>query len=314
MKSILKVGITIILSLLCGYAPPIFAHGNMSEDSLVKQFFPPNWETTGSYAYADADLDGGGKDNYIVASYTNGVTGAVRVLEKTGPSSAVLLAAPSFPLMGGVDTDVTMRDVNGDGIPEAIVSFDSANGRNESVWILKWNGVTLKSIGPGSTDSSGEVSTDLYSSVFMDLTGNGKLDVISSPESVGDGEFANGGAYTVYSLVNGQYEKSGTLNAIYYYRRSKGTPTVQVRQFSASNTESQSVMTIVNGTGTSKLASSAVIKLNGVTVVNQSQFNQQTKLIKVPVTLQPSNTLSVTLDGAPGSLLTVAVGSAIKPQ
>src|SRR5262249_3077124 len=129
------------------------------EDNLVRQFFP-QWLITEAnadfaqggpppfqaFAYADADLDGTGARDFIVAAYSNGFSGAVVVLRKQA-TSAVQVAAPSFPLMGGIYPNVTMLDVDNDGRPEAIVSFSSARGSGAD-WILKWNGTTLQSIGP----------------------------------------------------------------------------------------------------------------------------------------------------------------------
>ncbi|HEY0144320.1 MAG TPA: hypothetical protein VGF48_25770 [Thermoanaerobaculia bacterium] len=68
------------------------------------------------------------------------------------------------------------------------------------------------------------------------------------------------------------------------------------------------VLRIVNGDAAgANLASSAVVKLNGDTVAGPSAFNQQARVIEIPVTLAAENTLSAELRGAPGSKILIVL-------
>ena len=292
------------------------------EDDLVRGFFP-QWlrnEANGdfaqggpppfqAFAYADADLGGTGTADFIVAAYSNGFSGAVVVLRKQG-NAAVQVAAPSFPLMGGIYPNVTMLDVDNDGRPEAIVSLSSARGSG-SDWILKWNGTTLQSIGPTSVDRHGNIATLLSEPEFIDLTRDGVLDAISAPQS---GPLSDGipvaGIVRVFSLSNGVYRESSiTFNIFATFLRSTGEPRAAVRRFSVQNPSGQYVMTIVNGDrrGDHRVSSAKII-LNGVVVARPDLFNQQVRRLRIPVTVSTSNMLSAELRSDPGSQLSIGIG------
>src|SRR5215510_12147285 len=131
MKNISPRRFRVALLLAGTWAAVGFGQTGGPEDNLVRQFFP-QWLITEAnadfaqggpppfqaFAYADADLDGTGARDFIVAAYSNGFSGAVVVLRKQA-TSAVQVAAPSFPLMGGIYPNVTMLDVDNDGRPEA---------------------------------------------------------------------------------------------------------------------------------------------------------------------------------------------------
>src|SRR5206468_853039 len=78
-------------------------------------------------AFATADLNHTGQQNFIIAAYTNGFSGIVRLLQR-GASGVVLIDQPNVPLIIGIYPTVELLDLDGDGIPEAIVSFSSAKG------------------------------------------------------------------------------------------------------------------------------------------------------------------------------------------
>jgi len=322
MKNIPLRRFRVALLLAGTWAAVGFGQTGGPEDNLVRQFFP-QWLITEAnadfarggpppfqaFAFADADLDGTGALDFIVAAYSNGFSGAVVVLRKQG-TSAVQVAAPSFPLMGGIYPNVTMLDVDNDGRPEAIVSFSSARGSGAD-WILKWNGTTLQSIGPTSVDRRGNIATLLSEAEFIDLTRDGVLDAISAPQS---GPLSDGipvaGILSVFSLANGVYRQSSiTFNIFATFLRSTGEPVAAVRRFSVGNPSGQYVMTIVNGDRRGgHRVSSAEITLNRVVVARPQLFNQQVRRLRIPVTVSTSNVLSVALRSAPGSQLSIGIG------
>jgi hypothetical protein len=57
-------------------------------------------------------------------------------------------------------------------------------------------------------------------------------------------------------------------------------------------------MTVSNGDGRDRTAvSSAEIRLNGVLIAGPDRINQQTRTLRLPVTVLANNTLSVTVTG-----------------
>lgn len=84
--------------------------------------------------------------------------------------------------------------------------------------------------------------------------------------------------------------------------RSNGKPVNVVQSFPA-NPSATYVLHLDNGgsAGQFKRVSSAVVKLNGVVVLEESDFNQNVAKIDRDVTLQADNKLEVEVRGAPGS-------------
>lgn len=299
-----------MLGSLC--ASSSFAEASNTDNSIVKEYFPQALTAISDtinahggpapdqyFAYVDADLDGTGTKNYIVAVYSNGYLGEIRILKKQGSNAMVVAStSPWSPRMSGIVPTVRIQDVDGDGRPEVIASFSNMNGATTTDWIWKWDGTALHCISPA-----------LYGVDFVDLTGNGKLSAISNDET---GQTTSSGFpldTAIYNLVNGKFVRTGTSYMFSYFRRYKGPPHRVTQQFAVSNPSGQYELTIVNGGGTNKLVSSATVQLNGTTVASQKDFNQQAKVIKIPVTLKASNTVTVKLNGAPGSLILLSVGT-----
>ena len=192
-------------------APAIakFVKDVQSDDDLVLQFFPSRLAEksarvekrggpapTQHYSYLAADLDGSGTKAYLVASYTNGFTGAVRVLKKDG-KSAQLVADPQLQIFG-VESDMQLKDLDADGRPEVIAAFSSPTG-GTAKWIFRWTGAHLTFLGP-SIVVRGREQTALSDAAFEDIDGDGKLEIINPPSGVSE-------APQIYSLRNGRFEK-----------------------------------------------------------------------------------------------------------
>ena len=311
MHTLFKLNIAVVVLV---FTTSVIAAGTSANspiwaDTFVKQSFPEELtdestkyfadggpEPTQLYEYTEVDFDGNGKPNYIVAAYSNGYSGAVRVFKKQA-QTAVLISSPSFDMMAGVFPSVSLVDIDGDGHQEVVVGFTTVSGETSSDWVLQWDGTTLRSIAP-----------IVYGAAFIDLTGSGKLNIISADMEGPLLDNKTPATVAVYSLSNGIYTKTGTFNIFKHYRRDKATPTAKEISFTIANTAGPYVMTIVNGSGKSKQISSAQITLNGQVVAQPDMFNQKTNVLLIPVTLTSTNTLSVTLYGAPGSRLSIGIG------
>jgi FG-GAP-like repeat len=297
----------------------------LTDAAIVQQFCPqslidewsqqhPGSQLNRKSDYALVDLDGTGALSYIAAAYTNGIGGWVRLLRLQG-NGAVLAAEPSVPAMGGLEPFVSLVDIDGDGKYEILATF-SSNGGYFSAWLFKWTGATLQLISPVDSSGPGYPYTLVSNVSFADLDGDGILELIGGPGNLtpGDLERLNGAdpvqKQEVYKLVAGAYQPS----AVYYYLspflRQTGPPQTTTETFAVDTPGANWVLTISNGLAPSPLgpATSADVYLNGVLVVGPSSFNPNVKVITVPVTLQATNTISVTLRGAPNTGFTIAIG------
>jgi hypothetical protein len=261
-------------------------------------------------AYAVGDLTGDGSI-FIVAAYSNGFGGSIRVLRKTG-TDFVLVYESSAEKMGGDFPDVKLMDIDADGRPEVIVKFTSPRGPR-GVWVFKWTGSVLNLISPSETDEYGYRDTLLSESSFIDLDGDGKLEIVQSttpwppapdetlpiPPETSEIFKLEGQKYVL--LSNDFYQQS-------FFIRQKASPGVESTTFNAQNPNSIYSMSIINGAqpGTNRV-SSATVKLNGNVIVSPSDFNQKVYVLVFDVPLQTQNTLEVELKGQPGSFITVAL-------
>ena len=94
-----------------------------------------------------------------------------------------------------------------------------------------------------------------------------------------------------------------------HFVRTTGTPVTETRTFSISATAAPPYrFCLVNGDidGTNRVSSASIV-LNGQEVFTQSQFNQTVSGLMTQVSLQPANTLLVTLAGQPGGFLDLCV-------
>jgi hypothetical protein len=94
------------------------------------------------------------------------------------------------------------------------------------------------------------------------------------------------------------------------FTRSTGKPVQAQQTIAVTNPAASYYLHIINGglqgsTQTGKYVSSGIIYWNGSWVAGPSNFNQKIATLKLPVTAHSSNTLSVELQGKPGSSITV---------
>lgn len=93
------------------------------------------------------------------------------------------------------------------------------------------------------------------------------------------------------------------------FTRGSGKPITETATFSIKNLNTDYTLKIYNGGINSEYAkvSSAIVKLNGSTLFEESDFNQQASLLQKQVSVSTSNTLSVELRSSPGSGLTIVI-------
>ena len=236
---------------------------------------------------------GDGEESLVVA-YSNGVGGAVRVLRR--PGSTWTVGGTFDGDLAGTRPILQLLDVNADDRPEIVVAFRSPQW-NFPHWILAWDGSSLSSLTP-DTDASGW--TDLLDPHFVDLDGDGKLEII-------DG---SGGKDQVYRLSGdgGYLACAGETPVANLYVGHEGKPKTITYMFDVSDPARDWELKVINGDASgSERASSAVVSLNGRVVVRPSDLNATIARFSVPVGLVGSNSLDVELRGQPDARVWVLI-------
>ena len=160
----------------------------------------------------------------IVAAYTTGEAGAVRVLRAS--DGAVAYEVPYHTLLGRAP-HVDVMDLDGDGNREAVVSF--AEQRGASVyWLFHWTGTKLELVSPTTEGPNGEPVSELTDIQFVDLSGDGKLVLIDEKvanEVVdADGLRSVDQVLTMYVQHDGVFGSPTPIRFIRRYTRGKGAP------------------------------------------------------------------------------------------
>src|SRR4030067_2533940 len=89
---------------------------------------------------------------------------------------------------------------------------------------------------------------------------------------------------------------------------STGKPVVVTETFSAPSATTYNLI-VFNGEKGKNRVSSATVKINGIEILRESDFNQQVDRIECSVSLLLSNSISVELKSAPGSFITISITS-----
>jgi hypothetical protein len=276
----------------------------------VRQFYPqrlvddfhtyaPDQALTELYSFCRADLNGTGQADFLVAAYSNGRMGAVRVF-KTQSSTMLVDDVLDLPFVGASAT-IRALDLDGDKKQEIIVSFRLH--RETDDWILKWNGTRLISFGATRTDKRGVVHTLLANAEIIDIDGDGIYEIFVPQEDENRVPFE-----TMYSIKNGVLTPTPNTVVIHdRFERHEGDPDDYPVTFSVADTNSPYTFILTNGDASGHQVTSGEIKLNGAVIVNESQFKQKTKTLKISVRLAATNMLQIELRSDPGSFISFVI-------
>ena len=116
-------------------------------------------------------------------------------------------------------------------------------------------------------------------------------------------------------LFTGQINDEWVVFDATQFAGKTGTAKTYTQTFTVPILRSQSFnIQLVNGNGSGgNRVTNATVKLNGVTVISPAECTQQTTSLTKAVTIQPSNTLQVTVNGATGSYVTITCSKHLFP-
>lgn len=102
------------------------------------------------------------------------------------------------------------------------------------------------------------------------------------------------------------FSSSTTIYGPRKFIRSTGKPVVVTETFSAPSATTYSLI-VLNGEKGKNRVSSGTVKINGIEILRENDFNQQVDRIERSISLQTSNSISVELKSAPGSFIAIAI-------
>jgi len=242
------------------------------------------------------------RTSYLVAAYSNGHVAAVALIDNSSASTKQVIRDHQT----GAQPNVRAIDLDGDGNPEAVVTFTLGPRGGAETWIYRIQQGQLVPIGP--MDEQGR--SLLGSPDVVDFNGNGVMDLVDS-SNVGESRDDPVIVKEHYMVRNGVYVEVAPLDFYELFFRGKAAPVTTEETFTipADALQKSYRLTIINGgfNGEGYRASAGSVVLNGVTVASSSDFSQTRRSWTVSVPLQPSNSLSVRLEGKPSGRIIVAI-------
>ena len=286
----------------------LLVHAAPTLDTIVANFYPDrlsaqaqqrHYPDERQQTYATFTLGG---TSYVLAAYSNGHLGALRLLRNT-TTGYVVSDDATAPLIGQ-KPEITACDLDRDGTTdEALVTFETGRGAAQT-WVYQLANGKLIALTP--TTSAGQ--TELGFPEVLD-TGSGPLDLVDDSVARTAGDDAV--THNHFILRSGKYASAAPLDFFGTFYRDTSSPVTATATFDVPGTALGRPyrLTIVNG-GSSRpdyRVSSGEIKLNGITVSAPSDFSQTRSAWTLPVTLQEHNVLAVRLQGQPKSRVAVLI-------
>jgi hypothetical protein len=242
------------------------------------------------------------KGDYIVAAYSNKARGAVVLLKNS--SSGYTAVQEITDRIGEREPRVSAVDVDADGTPEAVVMFEYGQHPDLDTHVYRLADGQMHLISPTKDGAS-----TIGFPHFLDISGTGVLD-LENDQLDGSREKPVVVAEH-YVLKDGLYVQAEPFDYLHTFYREEGQPVTSTSKIiiAAASVGKPFKMTIVNGggSGADLRVSSATVAVNGVIVAGTGNFSQQSSSLTVPISLQQSNTLAVTLDGKRGARVTIVV-------
>jgi hypothetical protein len=313
-NTMLSRGFWLTASLLLMCLGGSAAAQQVSDDMVAQQFMPSaifvKYAAASPYLADDrersglrVDLDKSGNADYLAIAYTSVKIGYLRVVKLT--PQPTLVGESGSTTYCDSPASVAVVDLDGDGRPELVMSCAVGNRSIQHASFFKWSGTGLVVLNPPH-DTRKNAWAPITDPNFVDLYGDGKLEVLSPTGAWSGGEDSDEHPYDVFRL-NGNHLVQAAVGVGYFnsFYRGTGKPYAEEVQFTVA--PGVYVLTIVNGLRGANVVDSGVVTLNGSVVVTPSDFAKKKPVITLPVTLTAQNTLSVELRSAPESFIHVTV-------
>ncbi|HEX3534875.1 MAG TPA: VCBS repeat-containing protein [Gemmatimonadaceae bacterium] len=306
----------LILSLILCAVP---LRGTTTAENIAKQFFPAALTIIGGLpvppsqqqvVFATGALEPGGP-TLIVAGYCNSERGSIAVISAAG--TPTMLASVMPESLVGRHIAVRLLDLDGDQRLKIVVRVDQYRGL-PGTWVYEWSSGELKLLGPTSEETPGNVASELSDATFVDLDGDGVMEVIdhqagASYDDNGQATVAN--EYIVGHVGNSTFAPQ-PVDYFGQFVRTKATPIASDAHFNATNGDHPRDFILVNGTGDPKTrVASATVTLNGSVIVHASDLNEKIERVRLTLpSVATENILSVELHGQPGASVMIV----LRPQ
>lgn len=287
------------------------AEAQPNPTAIVDQFYPterlkPDDEAAKRSCFQVYDDTAEGEPNRIVAGYTDYWDAVLRLLSRT-PQGAFQVAyeSPPTPYLGGSVCDITLLDIDGDGLRDVFLELSS--GRGTQGWIFRWGATTLENITP--TYSVGRsAESGLSSPRFFDFYHDAALQVVTHGHDRPPPEGERPKRYDLlYRLGPHGYIVSRPVLLIEEFAPgSVGADSFHLVQGSLG----PYVLRVANGDRQGQhRATGGRIVVNGVTVVATGQLTDQVEFLEVPLPSQlpDENSIAVHLEGPPDARVTIIV-------
>jgi len=293
----------------------------VNPQGIANSFYPQSLITAAQLSGESADFPqlscfavydslANGDPRTIIAGYSNGFTADIRVIQANASGIYNLVYEPMNLALTGADCGVQLLDVNGDGVKEVWISFNSARG-NSMDWIFTWNGNKLVSIGPTYSDSQSKLSTVQVNTQFVDLLHDGTMQIVTGGEYPPplDGSLPTA-PMVLYQLAGGKFspQLNPVLFAFPFEIDSSGSENIAMNFTNTQTTIGPYSLKVVNGDKSGEnLAVSGTIILNGQTVLSPSQLNSSVQFATMSVNIQAQNSLKVELQGNAGATVLIEI-------
>ncbi len=295
-------------------APQIAMRGpDPAAKAIVERFFPASLlqhtrkdQLPPGFEFDVLERFPDGAPKLIVASYTNGEDGAVRVL--AGDAAGVFQVAdePSGFAFRGGDSHVWLLE---DSDPKQVwVSFEGDYDSSQD-WLFLWDGRRLKNLSPTRRGKDGLLHTLLSTAEVLDLYHDGRLSVVSQmgkPHPHLRGEPKSPGRLYTYS--HGPYEFDRVLVD---WRQEGGQPSPhpakRVLTLPGAVNRPYELKAVNGDRAGAKRIERGRILLNGVEILSPAQLNRSTEFLSIPVQLKKKNEFEFLLEGERGSRILITL-------